>query len=207
MRTLALLGAGFAASVATGAFAQPSPLAFKGAALGTTLEAWRTLAPPAGAGPTARPVCSNEPRIARIANNPLSAANATSGVVDCSYASVFGDYVLPHSVQFDPRFRARNLRYVFRGGKLTEIRFEVSADAYDDVIAWAKARFGPTSDVVRDSVRTAGGLLPRVRNTWRTAAGDIIVTDPDEGRTTLSVELSNRSMASTPTTAAAATEG
>lgn len=178
MKLVGLFLVGWAALAAGPGFAA-SPLAFKGAELGMTMEAWRSLSAPAGAGPQAKPICSDDARLAGDAASPLRAADKPADdVVVCSYGDVYGQDVLLRSIQLDPAYRALDVRYLFARGRLTEIQFDASIDAYDDVMNLLTKSYGPPTATIRDSIRSSIGRLERVRQAWRTPGGTIRLDDP-----------------------------
>jgi len=163
---------------------------FNGAQLGMSLSAWRSLAPPEGAGPDALPSCSDDSRVATIAHNPLSATLSDSGVVTCAYVDRFGHTVLPHSMRLDATYRADDVQYRFDRGRLAEIRFRASVDAFSDVMSLLERQYGPPTATVRDEVRTPDGRFARVTQIWRTADDAITLVDPSDALTQLEVSLS-----------------
>ena len=181
---LALAGA-----LAMALSAHAAPLAFKGAELGMSIGDWRSLPPPEGVGPSATPACSGDASIARIAHNPLSATTQANGLETCAYVDVLGDTVLPHTVLLDQAYRASDLRYLFDRGRLSEIRFGASIDAFSDVMVMLRGQYGPPTSIVRDSVLTPDGRLARVTEVWRTVDGDVTLTDPSAEPTKLNVTI------------------
>ena len=169
--------------------AQAAPLSFKDAQLGMTLAEWRSLAPPEGAGADALPACSDDPRIVTRAYNPLSATLRASDVVDCGYEDLFGQTALPHSILLDARYRANDLQYRFIRGRLAEIRFEASIDAYNDVTAMLEHQYGPPNKMTRDFAHNADGRSARVTQTWWSPSGEIMLVDPSDDPTQLQVSM------------------
>lgn len=166
------------------------PLSFDGATLGMTVGAWRSLAPPPGVGPSAAPDCG--PAVGDpIRAEQLAPSAPAPGNVTCSYGARFGAEVLLHSAKFDDRFRLDGLRYRFAGGRLSEIDFTTSIDAYNDVVARLTAEYGAPVTIVRDVARTATVRLPRVRQVWRTAGGSVSLTDPSSDPLRLSVRFAD----------------
>jgi hypothetical protein len=160
--------------------AQAAPLSFMSAELGMTLPEWRSLAPPEGAGPDAQPACSDDPRIATLAHSPLSATLQASDIVDCAYVDRFGETALTHSVLLDASSRANDLRYRFIRGRLVEIRFTASVDAYNDVTALLERQYGPPNETTRDAACNTDGCFARVIQTWRSPSGGIVLVDPSD---------------------------
>jgi hypothetical protein len=185
---LVMLACIAAAGGATAAHAA-APLVFKDAQLGISVGAWRSLAPPEGAGPGAQPACSDDARVVGLAHNPLAHLAQQDGLEACAYVDVLGDWVLPCSVLLDRRHRATGLTYLFDRGQLREIRFNASVDAFNDVMAILRSRYGPPTATVRDTVLMWGSRIARVTETWRTAAGEVRLTDPALEPTQLSVAL------------------
>jgi len=169
--------------------AAPKPPGLRNAALGMSLEDWKSLPPPASAGPTATPTCWNDDRSAAAAGLPMSTAEAEAGATICTYISRYGRTFLSHSVRIDPGHRVEGVRYIFLRDRLAEISFRASVDAYNDITAMLKDSFGPQASTQRDLVRTSAGRLQRVKKTWRTAAGGAVLTAPAEDATQLSVRL------------------
>ncbi|MGH6957264.1 MAG: hypothetical protein ACREEW_11435 [Caulobacteraceae bacterium] len=188
---------------AGGAFAA-EPLGFGGAQLGTSLSAWRAMAPPTSAGEGARPVCSDDAGVQRAASNPLSAAAAKSGEVVCGYGAIYGDDVLLRSLPLDASYRAQSVRYLFEGGRLTQIEFTASTDAYDDVVKLLTSRYGAPSSTLRDQMRSPLGKLARVRQTWRADGGEVELVDPAAGFGDLAVRYVGAAPAAAPVHAGSA---
>ena len=178
------------AAALVSASANAAPLSFKGAQLGMSLAEWRSLAPPEGAGSDAVPACSDEPRIAALAHNPLSATPRASDSVACAYLDLFGHTALPHSIRLDAKYQANGLQYLFVRGRLVEIRFKASIDAYNDVAAMLEHQYGPPSATTREDAPAADGRLARVIQRWRSPLGEIVLADPSDEPTQLRVSLS-----------------
>jgi hypothetical protein len=186
-----------AAAVANLAAAQPRPpapqhmagaLAFDGAALGMTIGAWRSLSPPPGVGPSAAADCGPGV-VAALRLDRIPAPAAASAYTTCAYDARFGDDVLLHSVKLDDRFRIDDLRYRFASGRLSEIDFTASVDAYNDIVARLTHDYGQPAATVRDLLRTPSGRFARVRQTWRTPAGVVSLVDPTSDPLRLSVRI------------------
>ncbi|MGH7024939.1 MAG: hypothetical protein ACREEB_15315 [Caulobacteraceae bacterium] len=167
-----------AAGQANGAAGPFLPNVFMGARLGTSVKAWRSLPPPPGVGLDATPACSNEVGAARVPGFRLSATEAATGVVACAWVSRFGHTVLSHSVKVLGAYRTSDLAWLFTRGRLSEIRFATSIDAYDALTGRFDKLYGRPVRVVRDRLRTSTGRLPRVRETWHAAAGTVVLEDP-----------------------------
>lgn len=165
------------------------PIAFKGSTLGMTLQDWRAVPIPLGAGPAPERACSNEHRIAKIPAFHLSAIEVKTGVIACTYVSRFGHQVLAHSIDLDPSFRASNLAFVFTHNRLSEIRFKASIDARSDIIALLTKSYGPPTRTTHNSSWMPWGLIHRVRQSWTTPTGIIMLEDPSDQLTLLSVRM------------------
>ena len=189
---LAFLAAAFLVAAPSLSGAAVLAASFGGARLGITVGEWRSLPLPDGAGPQAVPACSRDEAVVRVKGNPLTATDAGDGQETCAYVSLFGDAVLLHSVSFDAAYRASDLRYVFDEGRLAEIRFDASIDAYDDVRAALGRQFGPPATTRFDRVRTPEGWLQRVRLTWPAPGGAVTLVDPVPPFTELEVRLAPR---------------
>jgi hypothetical protein len=138
------------------------------------------------------PVCSNELRTEKWAGLRLSATEAASGVVACTYASRFGHAVLPHSVALETGETVDDLAFLFSGGRLTEIRFQVPVGAYDTVSGRLTSDYGrPRRQFGRAPVGSAGGAA-RIRETWRAPQGWVMLTNPSEDPTQVSVRYLSR---------------
>lgn len=182
-----LMAAG--AAVAHLALAQPATVAahaaepprFDGAVLGMTIGEWRALAPPPGTGPNGAPDCG--PAVA------AAVGRAVGGGTICSYDARFGKDVLLHSAQLDGHDRIDDLSYRFRGGRLGELDFSASIDAYNDIDAMLRREYGPPVATLRDTVRTSFGRFDRVRQTWRASGGVVRLTDPGDNPLRLDVRM------------------
>lgn len=160
-----------------------------GATFGMTIDAWKALPPPPSAGPTAVPACWNNEAQVSIPGYRLSAEDRRTDLTTCAYVSRFGDVVLPHSVRLDASFRADGLRFIFDKGRLTDVEFRASIDAYSDVMALITRRFGPSTRTARDTVKTSAGRELRLRQTWRVNGGEIVLVDPSPNPTELGVDV------------------
>ena len=81
-------------------------------------------------------------------------------------------------VPIDGGFYARRTRYVFRDGRLSEIGFMTSPNAFDAVVARIDAQIGPAQQTRRDTVRVFGRTLPRVRMRSSGSAGAVTLVNP-----------------------------
>lgn len=192
---LLAMGAALAAGSADASGPTVPPLAFDGAKLGMSQAEWESLRPPAGVGLTAVPTCAPVRRALPDHALSLGVRSGATGSVACDYAARFGHYVLPHSFRLDSRFRANGLRYLFVGGRLREIDFRTSIDAFNDVTAMLKQSFGAPKTLVRDRLRTADGQRQSVRMTWRLPVGEVTLTDPSPNPVQLSVRFAESSPA------------
>jgi hypothetical protein len=175
--------------MAIGGGAAAAPLAFGGATIGMSLSAWRALAPPDGVDPTARPACSSDTRVVAAGSSALSPALLPGGEVACAYASVYGRTVLISAAPLAGRYVADDLRFVFAEGRLDEIDFRTSVDAYNVVEAQLSARYGPPTATTRVWAQTAIGRLARVQQTWSASGGTVTLTDPAKPLSDLQVRL------------------
>jgi hypothetical protein len=198
MRVLLALAlvAGLAATrVAAQESPGPKPLSFKGATLGMTLQDWKVLPIPDGAGPAPQRRCSDEGRAVSIPGYPLSVEEVKSGVVACTYVSRFNHDVLPHSIRLDRRFRVHHLAYVFKSGRLAEIRFRASIDAYADLLRRFSSAYGAPTHTVRGRTSSASRKAQRVRQTWATPSGVLTLVSPTSNLIDLSVRMAAGSSA------------
>jgi hypothetical protein len=162
----------------------PSGLDFLGSRLGMTLQDWRAVPIPPGAGPNAIRICTDEYKAVRVPGYPLSAQDVRTGVVVCAFKAQFGQDLLTHSVDIDRNASAHQLAYVFRHGQLDEIRFTAAEEAYGDLRRTLGLRgqaAGP---------RNLGRGLRRVR-TWRVGR-DLVTIAPGPNASELSVALIQR---------------
>ncbi|HEX5265113.1 MAG TPA: hypothetical protein VFW13_16400 [Phenylobacterium sp.] len=164
-------------------------LPLEGATFGMTIDAWKALPPPPSAGPTAAPACWTHEAAVIIPGYRLSAEDRRADLTTCAYVSRYGDVVVPHSVRLDATFRADGLRFLFDKGRLADVEFRTSVDAYSDITAMITGRFGPPSRTVSDTVKTSAGRELRLRQTWRVGEGTIVLVDPSPNPTELGVDL------------------
>ncbi len=73
---------------------------------------------------------------------------------------------------------APRARYVFRNGRLSEISFATSPDAFDAVVAGVDAQLEPANSTTHDTVRVFDRTLPRVRMGWSGPAGVVTLVNP-----------------------------
>lgn len=156
-----------AAGAAQGAAAPQSngPLQFDSARLGMGLSDWKGLPAPGDAGAT-------------------TACSAAGASVVCGYVAPDEEVSLP----LVKTYRVRRPQYTFVSGTLSKIEFHTSIDAFNDVMAMLEAKYGPATQVLRDSVDVGDGIhWPRVRELWRLGSGTIELTDPAKPASQLAV--------------------
>jgi hypothetical protein len=171
------------------------PFAFAGAPLGTRLQDWRAQPYPGRANPRARPICSTDADAGRAGLAP-SPADSKAGAVVCGWFARYGDAIVPEGLRPQPDRRPVQVRYVFTGGRLAEIRYHAPKDAFDKMTARLKAAYGPPRAVVRDTVSTELGRLDRVRMTWAAGADSVVLTDPDGPHLEAAIAFSSRAPSS-----------
>jgi hypothetical protein len=171
--------------------AQASPLEFKGAELGMTLAQWKAQPFPGQAQTAVSPVCSDDPKAARL-DMAITPAETQAGVIACTYVYGPADGDGPrHPVPMDDRLTADHVLYKFRDGRLISIRYLVTIDAFDDIVARLDALTGAHGTVQRDLMKAGSGAkLARVRMDWTTPMGRIELSDPASRANRLSVTLS-----------------
>jgi hypothetical protein len=189
-----VLAQAFAAGSALAA-SPPAP-AFHGARLGMTIDAWRLLPLPVGAGPDSIPFCTDQAVIGRAPGRPLSAATSSGDVLSCAYVSLFGTALLPHSMAFDDDYVAQDVSYLFVRGRLAEIDLKTSSSASDRVAAWLQRGGAVLVSTQRVQAPSPSGPVARVRQTWRLRDGEATVTNPTAPADQLAVSL--RSAAAPP---------
>jgi hypothetical protein len=103
----------------------------------------------------------------------------------------YGAYSMADSLPLAGAYRARDPAFVFVDGRLSEVRFKTAADAFNLVTARFDKAYGRPAKIERDAVRLEAGApaVPRVRMTWRSAAGSVVVTDPAADPNALAVDL------------------
>jgi hypothetical protein len=192
---LIALAAG-SALAATSAQAAPAqlpiqPLEFKGAELGMTLADWKAQPFPGRAQTAVSPICSDDPRAARL-GMAITPAEKQAGVIGCTYVYGPADGDGPrHPVAMTDRLTADHVLYKFRDGRLASVRYLITVDAFDDVVARLDALTGTHATVQRDQVKAElGETLPRVRMNWKTTSGQVELSDPSNNPNRLSVTLS-----------------
>ena len=182
-RKAARFGAGAilaAAAMTAGAgmAGEPMALSFDGATLGMSIADWKSLAPPAGVGLDAAPICASVTQAREPPSRAIAASLPPADTQACGYDARIGHDLLPRTVPLDQRYRATGVRYLFVGGRLEEIDLAASIDAFNDVMAMLEQKYGPPTQTARDWTHTSMGRVARVRQTWRTAAGVVTLVDP-----------------------------
>lgn len=165
-------------------------LSFDGATLGMTLGEWRSLAPPPGVGSSGAADCGPG-IVAALRREQIAAAPLVKDQTICGYDTRFGADVLLHSARFGVHYRIDGLRYRFAGGRLREIDFTASIDAYNNIVARLTREYGAPAVTVRDEMRTGAGRFPRVRRIWRASGGVVTLTDPTDDPLRLSVRIAS----------------
>lgn len=179
-----------AAGAVSAAPAGGGPFAFTGARLGMSLQAWRAMPFPGRPTPRVQPICSGDPGAGQDEAIRPMANERRAGALVCSYAVRYGDVVLAQGIRPAPGRRPVMVRYVFEGGRLTDIRYTASRDVFDKVTHRLKIAYGAPREIRRDHVKTEIGKLDRVRMSWAAPSGTAVLTDPADARLDLAVELS-----------------
>lgn len=169
-------------------------LEFKGAELGMTLADWKAQPFPGHAQAAVSPVCSDDPKAARL-DMAISPAEKQAGVIACTYIYGPADGDGPrHPVPMDDHLTADHVLYKFHDGRLVSIRYLVTVDAFDDIVARLDALTGAHATLRRDQIKAElGEKLPRVRMSWRTTHGEVELSDPANQANRLSVTLTTAS--------------
>lgn len=183
---LGLLAAGAASAAPAGG----GPFAFTGAHLGMSLDSWRAMPFPGQKDPRAAPACSGDPGLGAEAELAPTPAQRRAGAVVCGYIARFGRYTLPQGIRPGPGRAPVMVRYVFVDGRLSQIRYQASGDAFDKVTARLQAAYGPPHAVLRDEMKTEIGDIDRVHMTWTSPSGSTVLTDPSDAHLDLAVVLS-----------------
>ncbi|HEX3366259.1 hypothetical protein [Phenylobacterium sp.] len=136
---------------------------------------WRTLPPPGKPSPHTKAKCSNDPDAAGLT---LTDAERSARVVVCAYVDAWGTLSLPVGFTYDQKYPLDHLRYWFSGSRLTQIRATASLEAFAALIGDFTRRYGAPMKLVRDSIPSEIGPLPRVSETWSTPQGSIDLIDP-----------------------------
>jgi hypothetical protein len=87
------------------------------------------------------------------------------------------------------KYFAREPTYRFLNGRLAQIRFHSSIDAFSWVTARLKKDDGQPSAIRRDTVRLQGVELPHVAMTWKNGRSTIALNDPIESISQLDVSI------------------
>ncbi len=183
------------------AVAPPSPpqsasvLEFKGSRLGMSLEQWRS-EPFPGAGSAVRPVCSDQGADAQRLGLQAPAKGAAATEMVCTYAFTGADGSR-EPVPITGGFYARQASYVFHGGRLGEISFTTSPDAFSAMTARIDAQLGQPRETVRDTAHVRGVAFPRVRMRWSGPAGSVTLIDPAADTTLMKLDYQAAAQAST----------
>lgn len=164
-----------------------TPLSFDGAELGMTVAAWKALPPPPGIGQSAAPDCG--PAVAAALRDEPTGVAPSGGGTTCAYDARYGNDVLLRSARLDDRYRIEGLRYRFADGRLAEVAYTASIDAYDDITARLTRKYGPPVQTIRDMLKTTAGRFRRVRQTWRTPSGVVRLDDPTADPLRLGVRI------------------
>ena len=188
---LAALVAGAAPAHAPAPAVKPPPavahglLPLGGARLGLSLEAWRALPWP-GAEGVGDADCAAPAR-----TQAASPGGGAPSVLVCRRVHRYGAYSMADSLPLAGPYQARDPAFVFVDGRLSEVRFKTAADAFNLVTARVDKAYGKPAKIERDAVRLEAGApaVPRVRMTWRNAAGSVVVTDPAADPNVLAVDL------------------
>ena len=157
-----------------------------GMELGISVDVWKELGFP-GAGPgVVQPICSDDTAAANYLG--VRTAAAPGDPLVCGYADRIGSVFLDNSIDIVDGYQARGLRFHFQAGRLTQIDCVATDNAFDALQARFDTRYGPPKTVVRDRVRTEIGLRPRVKERWSIPGGSVIMIDPVQPATDLSLE-------------------
>ena len=87
------------------------------------------------------------------------------------------------------KYFAREPTYRFLNGRLAQIRFHSSIDAFSWVTARLKKDDGQPGVIRRDTVRLQGVDLPHVLMTWKNGRSTISLDDPAETISQLDVSI------------------
>lgn len=156
-----------------------NPLGVNGARLGMTFQAWKALPPEAGSMSNVTASCADHPRPSGLVRPVV--LSPSPGDLICSYVAIYGQTVLQQSFPLTTAYLARRPAYAFVDGRLSQIQFHASINAFSDLDALATARFGAPVRTLRDTVDMGHGLkVARVRREWRHARQDVWIVDPSE---------------------------
>ena len=151
------------------------PISFAAVELGTPLSVWWNLKPPGLVSDHVRPACSDDPG---AASSDLRLSDVPADAVVCGYVDVYGHLRLPVTFPWRHGYQMDHLHYVFRQGRLTEIRASLENGAYNAITAEMTSNWGPPSQLIRDTTITELGRLPRVQVSWTPPGGRISIIDP-----------------------------
>lgn len=152
------------------------PLAQSGARLGMSLDDWRSL--PDRLWPSSHVVPSCVPDSGSTGLSQ-GATSSPAGVLECSYRARDGKTLYQQSFPLFGSFVARAPSFAFVDGRLSQIRFRTSVDAFSRLDAWFTRQLGPPVQTMRDDVRFGQGFtFPRVRRHWRRGDVDVWLIDP-----------------------------
>lgn len=174
-----------------------APISFAAVELGTPLATWRSLKPPGAISDHVQKVCASD---RKGQNADLRPTDVPEDAVVCGYVDAYGTLRLPVTFPWGHGYGMDRLRYVFRDGKLTEIRADIDNDGFNALMADFKANWGTPSRLVRDTANTEIGPEPRVRVTWSLPDGQVSIVDP-AGPGKLEVRLSAAGAAPSPKSA------
>lgn len=91
---------------------------------------------------------------------------------------------------------ARDLDYRFLDGRLVQIRFRSSVDAFSWVTARLKKDDGQPTAIARDELAHSGKRLPHVTMTWKNGRSTIALSDPAPSLIQLGVTITRDAAAS-----------
>lgn len=199
MRSLMLVAGVLLAGAATIAHAATVPAAvarspasglpLNGARLGMTLETWRGLPWMGSMSQHVAPDCTRA-RGAKGASGALRPVSADRVVLDCRYVAHYGAYTLAEPLPLSGDFQLREPLFEFVDGRLTEIRAYSSIDAFNLLMTRLQKAYGAPLKIARDQERFGRDeSLPRVRATWRTPAGFLVLTDPSADPQQLEISI------------------
>lgn len=170
---------------ATATAADPLPL--KGARLGLSLQDWRALSWPGGDN-RGHADCTPPTRAAPLSKAATGAP--APAVLVCRHIHRYGDYSFTDSLPLAGKYRARDPAFVFVDGRLAEVRFHAAVDAFSLVTSRLDKAYGRPVSIERSTWRRGKApAAPRVRETWRTDAGSVVLTDPSSDPNALAVEF------------------
>ncbi len=157
-----------------------------GMQMGMSVDAWKELGFP-GTGPgVVQPICSDDTAAANYLG--VRTAAAPGDPLVCGYADRIGSVFLENTINILDSYPAEGLRYHFQAGRLTQIDCVASDNAFDALQARFDRLYGPSKVMVRDQVRTAIGMRPRVTERWSIPGGSVTMVDPVKPATDLSLE-------------------